>query len=85
MRNKSPCFQVSGLQIEPNRLLLMPHRDARTAARINIYTAKLVCCVFGPVRSIDGPATNPANRALHFAVLDSDKLLHTDQHLKKSI
>jgi hypothetical protein len=69
MRNTSPCFQVRGLQIFPNRLLLIPHRDANTAARISMYMAKLVCCVFGPVRSIDGPAINPANKDLHFAVL----------------
>ena len=66
----SPWAQVSGLQIRPNRLLFMPQRDANTAARISMYMAKLVCCVFSPVRSIEGPATAPATKALHFAVLN---------------
>lgn len=65
----SPCDQVRGLQICPNRLLFIPQRDAKTAARIRMYIAKLVCCVFGPVRSMEGPAIAPANRALHLAVL----------------
>lgn len=69
IRNMSPCFQVSGLQTRPNRLLLIPQRAANTAARMNMYMAKLLCCVFGPVRSIEGPAIKPANKALHLAVL----------------
>lgn len=69
MRNMSPCDQVRGLQIRPNRLLFIPQRDAKTAARIRMYIAKLGCCVFSPVRSIEGPAIAPANRDLHLAVL----------------
>lgn len=65
----SPCVHVNGLHKDPNFLLLIPHRDARTAARIRIYTAKLVCCVFKPVRSIEGPAIAPAISARHLAVL----------------
>ena len=65
----SPCFQVRGLQSFPNRLLFIPQRDANTAARMSMYMAKLVCCVLGPVRSMEGPATSPATNALHFAVL----------------
>jgi hypothetical protein len=65
----SPCDQVKGLQIFPNLLLFIPQRDARTAARIRMYIAKLVCCVPGPVKSIEGPAINPANNDLHLAVL----------------
>lgn len=36
MRKMSPCAQVRGLQIPPNRLLLIPQRDANTAARIRM-------------------------------------------------
>lgn len=70
MRNMSPCDHVRGLQICPNRLLFIPHREAKTAARRSMYIAKLVCCVFNPVSSIEGPATAPATRALHRAVLN---------------
>lgn len=73
IRKISPCDQVKGLQICPNRLLFIPQRDARTAARISMYMAKLVCCVFGPVNSIEGPAIAPANRDLHLAVLHQNK------------
>eukprot|EP00268_Persea_americana_P008411 TRINITY_DN13251_c0_g1_i4.p1 TRINITY_DN13251_c0_g1~~TRINITY_DN13251_c0_g1_i4.p1 ORF type:complete len:124 (-),score=3.64 TRINITY_DN13251_c0_g1_i4:2622-2993(-) len=73
IRKISPCDQVKGLQICPNRLLFIPQRDARTAARISIYMAKLVCCVFGPVKSIEGPAIAPANKDLHLAVLHQNK------------
>ena len=69
IRNKSPCVQVRGLQTLPNRLLLIPQRDAKTEALIKIYKARLVCWDFTPVKSIDGPATAPAKSALHFAVL----------------
>lgn len=65
----SPCFQVRGLHSFPNRLLLIPQRDANTAARMSMYMAKLLCCVLCPVRSMEGPATSPATNALHFAVL----------------
>jgi hypothetical protein len=34
-----------------------------------MYIAKLVCCVPGPVKSIDGPAISPDNNDLHLAVL----------------
>lgn len=36
MRKMSPCFHVRGLQILPNRLLLIPQRDAKTAARMRM-------------------------------------------------
>lgn len=72
MRNISPCDQVKGLQIEPNRLLLIPHREAKTAARIKIYMAKLLCWVFGPVKSIEGPAIAPAKKDLQVAVLKEE-------------
>jgi hypothetical protein len=36
MRNMSPCFHVRGLQILPNRSLLIPQRDANTAARMRM-------------------------------------------------
>jgi hypothetical protein len=49
----SPCDQVKGLQIFPNLLLFIPQRDARTAARIRMYIAKLVCCVPGPLTAPD--------------------------------
>lgn len=73
----SPCDQVKGLQRCPNFLLFIPQRDARTAARMRMYIAKLVCCVFGPVRSIDGPASAPANSALHPAVLNRPEKLYS--------
>lgn len=73
MRNMSPWDQVNGLQTPPKRWLFIPQRDASTAARMRMYIAKLVCCVFGPVKSSDGPATNPAIRDLQPAVLKQRK------------
>lgn len=72
MRNTSPWDQVNGLQKPPNRWLLIPQRDASTVARIRMYIAKLVCCVFGPVKSIDGPAIRPASRDLQPEVLNQN-------------
>lgn len=76
IRNMSPCFQVRGLHSFPNRLLLIPQRDANTAARMSMYMAKLLCCVLCPVRSMEGPATSPATNALHFAVLFKNLTIH---------
>ncbi|RWW04858.1 hypothetical protein GW17_00031896 [Ensete ventricosum] len=69
----SPYDQVNGLQTPPNSLLFIPQRDASTPARIRMYIAKLVCCLFGPVKSIDGPAINPASKDRHPAVLKQNK------------
>lgn len=38
--------------------------------------AKLLCCVSTPVRSIEGPAIAPANKALHLAVLKKNSAFY---------
>jgi hypothetical protein len=42
---------------------------------MRMYIAKLVCCVPGPVRSIEGPAINPDSNDLHLAVLKEQEYL----------
>lgn len=70
--------------MRPNRLLLIPQRDANTAARMKIYNAKLLCCVFNPVSSMEGPAIPPANNALHLAVLNYKYTMYQTQFTNTS-